>query len=510
MKKTFAIGLPGILAALLLIGGIVYGPEIAGRFAYAVEAGKVEALRSELAEMSKKDHLSPLFRMMASVVSPAVVEVRVTKKVEHQMPPDLEDFFRRFREDGEGLPRVPEGRRREFYARGLGSGFVVDAKNGYIITNYHVVAEADEVEVVLGDGRKFSTEWVRSDPQTDLAVIKIDAQRLHAVDFGDSDEMQPGDIVMAIGAPRGLAQTVTTGIISAKGRSNQGGQPGMYQDYIQTDAAINRGNSGGPLINTRGQVIGVNNSIMSYSGGFEGIGFAIPSNMIKRIMGQLVDKGKVTRGFLGVAIQDVNEGLAKSFKLPSTRGALVSQVTEDSPAAKAGIKVGDFLTAVNGDRVEDVNSLRNRVAAIDPGRTVEIELYRDGKKMTVKAKLVVQPADMNKILVPGEEGPREVEVAKKYGLMVSNVSQELREKYGYKDDVKGVIVTGVDPGSNAAEEGLAPGMVITNVQDKEIKSVQDFEAALPKDAAGVRLRVMDRTGGQRFVFVTPMKDRRKK
>jgi serine protease Do len=297
---------------------MIAGPRLATQFAYAVTKGENQAAREQLAALAKGDTLSPLFVRVATVVKPAVVEVRVTKKVKMQDMPDMGQFFGHFfggESNPFGMPQDPgkptRPQPREFLQRGLGSGVVVDAKNGYILTNYHVVGGADEMQVVLPGGRTLMVEWARTDPMTDLAVVKVEPKDLVDAPLGDSDAMRVGDWVMAIGSPEGLEQTVTTGIVSAKGRVTD--HANTYQSFIQTDASINHGNSGGPLVNMKGEVIGINTAIVSQSGGNEGIGFAIPSNMVKSVMNQLIEKGKVTRGYLGVAIQGVDEKLAKSF-----------------------------------------------------------------------------------------------------------------------------------------------------------------------------------------------------
>ena len=506
--KAMRLFLPLILVGGAVFVSIKYGPAMIGRVAYAVEVGKTRAARDELAELSKHDRLSVLFRAVAKAIKPAVVEVRVSKKVSlGGAGSPFDDLLRRhFGDDVPGpFRREAPGQRREFFNRGLGSGVIIDAENGYVLTNHHVVVGADQVEVVLFDKRELKAEWVRSDAQTDLAVIKIKPDRLIAAPLGDSDRMEVGDWVMAIGAPRGLAQTVTTGIVSAKGRT-AGGGAGMYQDYIQTDAAINRGNSGGPLVNMRGEVIALNNSIMSYSGGFEGIGFAIPANMIKNIKDQLIDKGKVVRGYLGVVIQNVDENLAKSFRLPTTRGALVTDVAPGSPAAKAKVKEGDFIVSVNDKATPNVNTLRNVVAAIPPGTTVSVAVHRDGKQITLKVTLAPQPAEMagrfQPRTTPGAPGESRME---RFGLEVTTLTRGLAERYGLDASVSGVVVTRVDPLSDAAEQGVTPGMVVTHVQARPVGSAEAFRKALADKgaASGVRLRLRTRSGGTRFVFLTP-------
>ncbi len=278
--------------------------------------------------LANADTLSPLFIRVARVLKPAVVEVRVTKRVKMEDMPDADQFFQHFfgGDNPFGEPQTPgqpsHPRSRDYIQRGIGSGVIVDAKNGYVLTNFHVVGGAEETQVVLYDGRTVKVEWVRTDAMSDLAVLKVDGKDLVDAPLGDSDASQVGEWVLAFGSPEGLPQTVTAGIISAKGRVTD--HTNTYQSFLQTDAAINHGNSGGPLVNSRGEIIGINTAIVSESGGNEGIGFAIPSNMVRNVMTQLIEKGKVTRGYLGVTIQAVDENLAKSFNLPTTHGALVT------------------------------------------------------------------------------------------------------------------------------------------------------------------------------------------
>ena len=507
MKRVWKVA-PLLLAVVFASFVVLYGPKLAGRAAYAVAAGEARAAREQLTELSKHDHLSVLFRSVAKAVKPAVVVVHVKQKVEVSAPPNLEDFFRRFFGDDMPyrgpMPRSPAPK-REFFSRGLGSGVIVDAKKGYVLTNWHVVHAADEVEVVLSDNRRLDAEWVRTDAPTDLAIIKVKPSGLIEAPLGDSDKMAVGDWVLAIGAPEGLPQTVTAGIISAKGRTT--GRGGSYQDFLQTDAAINHGNSGGPLVNMRGEVVGINSAIVSRTGVNEGIGLSIPSNMARDIMEQLIEKGKVIRGYLGVRIQNVDERLAKSFNLPSMEGALIAQVGEGSPAEKAGMKAGDFIVKVNGKKVKNVNELRNAVAALDPGKAYDVEVYRDGKNKTLQVKLEAQPEDMAAAF--GEEQPGGTS-ATQFGIKVADLTDELREKYGHKPDVRGVVIVEVEAGSDAAEQGLAEGMVILEAQGRKVTSPAEFRRILSaKDArTGVRLLVMERTGGKRFVFVSPEKPKK--
>jgi len=496
------------LVAGVLMAATARGPWLAKEIAYAAAQGENEATREDLGELAKADTLSKLFRKVAETVKPAVVEVRVTKWVAQ---PDMEDLMRRFfGERGLPSPMDPntpddkESRPPRRPVHGLGSGTIIDAEEGHVLTNYHVVAGADEVEVVLADNRKFSATWVRSDELSDIAVIKIEPKRLIDAPLGDSEAMKVGDWVLAIGAPRGLPQTVTAGIISAKGRRTSASE--MYQDYLQTDAAINRGNSGGPLVNMRGEVIGVNNSIFTYSGGNEGIGFAVPSNMVRKIIKQLIEKGKVTRGYLGVRIQNVDENLARSFGLPTTEGALIAQVAKGGPAEAAKLQEGDFIVEVAGREIVNVNELRNGIAEVAPGETVEIVVYRDGKKEAIPVKISAQPEDMAAAF--GEKSPRAGEAATKdYGLRVATLTQELAKKHGYEEDAQGVVITEVDPRSDGFEQGLRSGMLITHVGGQAVKTAGQFADLLAKreNQTGVRLRVHTPAGSRLFVFITPTK-----
>jgi len=487
-----------LAAAILLAGAVAVSPPLAERIAYAVAAGEAQAKREHLIELSETDTLSPLFMAVAEVVQPAVVEVRVTKQVT-MVSPDMEEFMRRFFDQTPGVPPMPQLRPREYFARGLGSGVIVDAENGYVVTNFHVVASADEVQVVLHDGRTLKAEWVRPDPETDLAVVKISADGLVEAPLGDSDQAKAGQWVLAFGSPRGLDQTVTAGIISATAREYGG--MSAYQNAIQIDAAINRGNSGGPLVNTRGEVIGINNAIASTSGGNEGIGFAVASNVVRNVMNQLVEHGQVARGYIGVALQDIDPRLAKSFNLPHTEGALVANVQPDTPAAAAGMAAGDFITAIDGRTVRNRAELQRCVAAITPGTEIEIALIRDGKEMTLALTLAPRPD----FLAQGETATQPNKpTAADYGLKVQTLTPELAGRLGYEADVKGVVVVDVDPAGGAAQQGVAQGMVITDVQGRAVATAEKFAEALAEaDDGAVRIRVLTPAGSHQFVVIEP-------
>lgn len=513
MAYSTRVTLRFLLALVLVVGfaaGVMYGPQFAGRVAYAVSVGQLQAERGELAQMAaKQDTLSPLYRKVSKVVMPAVVEVRVTKRVAVAQMPEMDDLFRHFFGDQgpNQTPRQRQPRQRQMQA--LGSGVIVDAANGYIITNNHVVGGADEVQVVTSDNRKLDAEWVKTDPATDLAVVKVKGENLISAPLGDSDAMEVGDLVLAIGSPEGLPQTVTSGIISAKGRNQAGlgGGTNLYQNFLQTDAAINHGNSGGPLVNMRGEVIGINTAIVSQTGVNEGIGLSIPSNMIRQIMDQLIAKGKVVRGYLGVKLQDVDANLAKSFNLPTTEGALAGDVAKEGPADKAGLKAGDFITAVDGKKVADVSQLRMTIAGVAPGKSVHLEIYRDGKKQTLPVKIGEQPKDMTAAfgnpLAP--EGGKAS--ASKLGIKVATLTEDIGAQLGYYAGLKGVVITEIDPDSSAAGLGLQVGMLIVKVGDKAVTTADQFTLAISaKEAAnGVRLQVTDPKGDSQFVFVTPTK-----
>ena len=365
-----------VIGALVWCGFYVLGPNLAGRISYACESARQRAITENLSKLKQADQLSALFREVSKAVKPAVVEVRVLQEAE------------------------PEGRRRSRRLENgaIGSGVIVDHKNGYVVTNDHVISGADRITVVLADGRKLVAQWVRSDRMTDLAVIKIEPDKLLDIPLGDSDNMEVGDLVLAVGSPIQLPQTVTSGMISAKGRMY--GRSDKYQNYLQTDAAINHGNSGGPLINMDGEIIGINVAIVSPSGTSAGLGLAIPSNMVKRVARQLIEDGKVTRGFIGLAFRAVDQETAKKRKLPHTRGALVIMVAQNGPADTAGIKEGDFILSVDSQTIANSQEFRHIVADISPGTTIPIELYRDGKTMILSVEIILQPENMSDAFRP--------------------------------------------------------------------------------------------------------------
>ena len=505
----------GILAVAngLLAEEVATGQETANVAAkpkvdVASEKAQVAQLREKLVTMSQDDKLSPLFNTVAEAVKPSVVVIRVTKKVRMggggfmfpgfgNLPPDVEEELRR--RFGENHPyfqqRKGRGQDRYFRQHGQGSGVIIDAENGYILTNDHVVGDADDVKVILADEREFDAEWIRRDKRTDLAVVKIKADNLIASPLGDSDQAKVGHWVLAIGAPFGLAQTVTSGIVSAKGRANFQGN-NAYQSFIQTDAAINRGNSGGPLVNMRGEVIGINTMIVSPSGAHDGVGFAIPSNMARNIMKQLIDNGTVRRGYLGVGIQDMSQDYAASLGLPNAHGGLITQVQPDSAAAKAGLELEDVITAINGKELLNANELKNTVATFAPGTKVTLTVIRGGKTISVDVVLGNNPDDeATATTAPATQEaakPQPIEALEKLGLSVQNLDAESAKQLGYAADVKGVLIAAVEEESDAWESQLRRGMVITNVGKTAIANVDELVAAL-----------RDSQGGAYFVFLKP-------
>jgi len=407
--------------------------------------------------------LSQNFREVAKTVSPAVVYISTEQT--RQTPDQMRQFFGPNDEFFRYFFGVPE--QREYKQQGLGSGFIVKA-DGYILTNNHVVENADKIRVTLSDKREFEAKVVGTDPKSDVALIKIDAKDLPVAPLGDSAQTEVGDWVLAIGTPFGLSQTVTSGIISAEGRANIGIVD--YEDFIQTDAAINPGNSGGPLVNLNGEVIGMNTAIFSQSGGYQGIGFAIPINMAKNVMESLMSHGKVVRGWLGVMIQPVTPEIAQSFGLQETTGALVGDVVKDGPADKAGIKRGDVVVALNGQSVDTANTLRNLVAQTDVKKTVSVGVMRNGKAETVQVTIGEQPAGEQATAAASEN-------ADKFGLTVQELTPQLADRLGYTDE-HGVVIADVKSGSPAEEIGLRQGDLIKEINRQPVESLAEYQKAM--------------------------------
>ena len=436
------------------------------------------------------------FAHIVKKVSPSVVKVLTT--VRGKEGPEFADpfLFRFFGEDFQGQRggrpnlRTPE-------QRGVGSGVIV-TEDGYILTNNHVVDGADDVRVALQDGRDFKARVIGRDPKTDVAVLKIDTTGLPHVTVADSDAIEVGDLALAVGNPFGIGQTVTMGMISAKGRGNMGLD---YEDFIQTDAAINPGNSGGALVDAEGRLIGINTAILSRSGGNQGIGFAIPSNLARFVMDSLVEDGRVVRGYLGVSIQDVTPALAKEFKLKAGQGALIADVSPDSPAEKAGLQSGDIVTEFNGKPLENSRQLRLAVAATRPGTKGEFKVLRDGDRKTIAATLKELPED--KMLAQDGKSKKTVEDdGTLNGVTVSDLDRQARRQLGTPSQLQGALVTQVEPNSAASEAGLRPGDVITEINRRPVKDADEAVRMTEKKSKDKKtlLRVWNQ-GGTRYVVV---------
>jgi serine protease Do len=425
---------------------------------------------------------------------PAVVKVSVSKLVKAptgmQVPEGMEDnpMFRQFF-GGNGF-QAPRAHREA----GLGSGVIV-SPDGYILTNNHVVDDATDVKVTLADRREFKGRVVGKDAKVDLAVVKIEASNLPAITVGNNTKMEVGDCVLAIGNPFGIGQTVTMGIISATGRTGMGIEE--YEDFIQTDAAINQGNSGGALVNDRGELIGINTAILAGgSGGNQGIGFAVPVNLARQVMDQIVTHGHVVRSYLGVSVQPVTPAIAKAMHLNGPEGALVSQVTPDSPASRAGLQAGDVITEVNGTPVNESNQLRMTVSMMNPGQDARLKVFRDGQVRQFTVKVEEMPGEKVQ-RASAEPGHSDKALQ---GVEVEDLDARSARQLGLSPSTKGVVVTNVDPASAAAAAGLHEGDVIQEVNRKPVASAQDFAQALRR-SDGESLLLVNRQGNKIFLAV---------
>ena len=453
------------------------------------------------------------FAPLAKQLLPAVVNVQTTTTLQARGPnrPDapeipqappgspFEEFFRDFLERNRpGGPRPNQPPRR---AQSLGSGFIVDAKEGIVVTNNHVIDGADEINVVLQDNTTIKAELLGTDQRTDIAVLKIKTDHpLSQVDFGDSDTAQVGDWVLAIGNPFGLGGSVTAGIVSARGRDIR---QGLYDDFIQTDAAINRGNSGGPLFDMHGKVIGINTAIYSPSGGSIGIGFSIPANLARNIVAQLRTGGQVRRGWLGVNIQQVTDDIAESLGLKGgARGALVARAQDDGPAAKAGIRAGDIILKFNNQDVQEMRNLPRIVAETAVNSEVPVLLWREGKEQTVQVKVSEIPADQQQASTGNAPAQPALVELEGTGMKVAAVTPELRERFSIAPDAKGVVVVEVAPGSPAADRGITAGDRVVEVQQERVNTPQELKAKLDdlrKQNRPSALMLVEGAQGQRFV-----------
>ena len=491
-----SIALVAVAVAVLIGGGLAWTVASGGHSVL----GATRAVTLRLADDSKTEpNVASLTEGFAPVVEPllpAVVNISTSKVVKssHEESPFEEDpFFRQFF----GNPNGGEDQPREQKEHSLGSGVVV-SPDGYILTNNHVVDGATDIEVVLKDKRQLKAKVVGTDPRTDIAVLKIPATGLASVTIGDSSKMRVGDIVLAVGDPFGIGETVTMGIVSALGRRSLDIEgAGGYEDFIQTDASINPGNSGGALVNTHGQLIGINTAIISNGGGGnQGIGFAVPINMARHVMEQLVSNGKVTRGYLGVSIQEVTPALAKAFGLPSPEGALVGDVTSDSPGAKAGLQKGDVIVGMNGQPVSDFQDLRLRVSQSAPGDTVKLDLYRGGQKRQMSVTLGELPDQAT-----AEKSTPETNEDAMEGVQVQALTSDLAQQLKLPAGTRGVVVTRVDPDSQAADGGLQRGDVIQEVNHKPVGSPDQLREAVRDAGSNPLLLLVNRQGVTAYVVI---------
>jgi len=483
MKTAAVATAAGVLATVATISLSTTAPSTA-------EAHIPVSVLAAAGAQNNADGLPSLAPMLKGVL-PAVVNIAVSAKAEvQQQNPLLNDpFFRRFFNvpDGQGGPGGQQQQPEEQETQAIGSGVIVDAEKGYVLTNNHVVEHADKIVVNLSDDRQFTAKLIGTDPDTDLAVLQIKGTNLKQLAIADSDKLEVGDFVVAIGSPFGLRQTVTSGIVSGLGRTNLGDG---YENFIQTDASINPGNSGGALVNLKGELVGINSQILSRSGGNIGIGFAIPTSLVKSVMGQLIESGTVTRGRIGIAGgQELTPELAKAFNVPDGHGALIGKVSPDSPAEKAGLKDGDIIIEANGKPIKDFPQLRYNVGLLRVGDKVDLKIIRDGKPKQVTV-IVGKNADEKKTagddLHPGLKGAT-------FGTPTGAAAEAAKAA-----GIKGVQVLTVDPRSTAAKVGLRPNDVIISVNRKPVSTVSEFEKLASAKDSQLLLQVLR---GQAAFFV---------
>jgi serine protease Do len=486
-----------VAASLLLVIGILVGLLLASRLNIMTQLTAKSQVSSK--SVDTLTQLSEALSEVAAVSTPSVVNISTTRVINSrdEAPFDFFDdpFFRRFFGDQFPHQDVP----KEHKEQSLGSGVIVSG-DGYIVTNNHVIEKAQEIKVLLGDKRDFKAKLIGADPKTDIAVIKIDAKGLPALPWGDANKLKVGEIVFAIGNPFGLNQTVTMGVISAVGRANVG--IADYEDFIQTDAAINPGNSGGALLNARGELVGINTAIISRTGGYQGIGFAVPSSMAHQVMDSLVKYKKVVRGWLGVSIQEVTSDLAEEFGVRNLRGALVSRVMKGSPADRAGIKQGDVILQFNGKDVEDTGHLRNMVSQAPIDSKVKIRLLRQKKELEVEVVVSELPkklADVSSL--PDEESKNHDESSALVGLVVRELTPELAGRFGLDESEKGVVIVKTDPDSKAFEAGIRPGDIILQINQKNIPTLEAYKKAAGAIRSKDRVLLLVRRKGE-DLFVT--------
>jgi Do/DeqQ family serine protease len=485
----------GAIALATALGLVAVGFRVARLRGEIQAANQAASLKlADPNEGPSKNSFAPIVKK----VLPEVVNISSSKVVKtsagssEQMPQmmPMDPFFRQFFGDNSGRQfNIPEEDRE----RSLGSGVIVSPE-GYILTNNHVVAGATEIRVTTSDKHAYKARIVGTDPRTDIAVLKVEATNLPSVTIADSSQVQVGDYALAIGDPFGVGETVTMGIVSATGRANLGIED--YEDFIQTDAPINPGNSGGALVNDRGELIGINTAILSHgSGGSQGVGFAVPSNLARNVMDQIVRNGKVTRAYLGVSIQEVSPELAKAFGEAEPRGALVGDVSSGSPAEKSGLQKGDIVVELNGKPITDNNQLRMSISMMPPDATANLKVLRNGSEREIAVKLGVLPTDKEQASVETANPPGALE-----GVSVENVTDQAVQQLGLPANTHGVVVTDISPASPVADSGLQPGDVIQEVNHQAVTNVTDFDQAVRKAGKGPLLLV-NRQGSTLFIAV---------
>ncbi|MCX8030883.1 MAG: DegQ family serine endoprotease [Thermodesulfovibrionales bacterium] len=480
-KKLFWI--PTLLLIGFLLGGVTY--YFLSKTSLPPQYTFTPQVPTQIQETSKA------FSEIVSSVSPTVVNISSIKTFKRQPTPfdDLFDFFQPF----------PDGRSRKWKEQSLGSGVIVSS-DGYIVTNNHVIEKADDIKVILLDKRSFKAKIIGADPKTDIAVIKIDSSNLPVLKWGDSDSLQVGEFVLAIGNPFGLSNTVTMGIVSAIGRTDVG--IADYENFIQTDAAINPGNSGGPLVNMKGEVIGINTAIFSKTGGYQGIGFAVPSNMVKGVIEQLIKKGKVTRGWIGVTIQELTPEIAQKFGLKSSEGVLITDIAKGSPAHHAGLMRGDIILEFNDRPVKDASLLRNMVAQSEINKPVKLKIFRQGQEIIINITVKELPSEGIQMLPSSSDTFSNNDSHALSGVTVIELNSTIAKQLGVQPDEKGVVIVRIQPGSPAEEGGIRKGDVIQEIDRRKISNLNDFNKIIANLKPNTPvLLFINRTGKKFYVTI---------
>jgi len=490
-----------ISGSFILFLGVVIGLILSSRLDITSSIPAKSQVSSKSVDILTQ--LSEAQSEVAAVATPSVVNISTTRVIQSrdEAPFDFFDdpFFKRFFGDQAPHSNAPRERKEQ----SLGSGVIV-SEDGYIVTNNHVIEKAQEIKVLLSNKRDYKAKLIGADPKTDIAVIKIEAKGLTALAWGDSNSLKVGEIVFAIGNPFGLNQTVTMGVISAVGRANVG--IADYEDFIQTDAAINPGNSGGALLNARGELVGINTAIVSRTGGYQGIGFAVPSSMSKQVMDSLMKFKKVVRGWLGVSIQEVTSDLAEEFGVKDLKGALVSGVMKGSPAEKTGIKQGDVILQYNSRVVEDTGHLRNMVSQTPIGTKVVVKLFRQKKELDMNVEIAEMPKKLSERSSQNndEQGNNEDESSALTGLVVRELTPDLANRFGIDENEKGVVVIRVEQDSKVFEAGIRPGDIILQVNQKNVATIEDYKKTAGRIKAKDRILLLIRHKGEElFVSIRP-------